>query len=144
MKWALALGISLSAATTACAQERGAVLFEQHCAVCHQMKGEGIPGFAPRLAGTLADRARRESGRSYLAQLAVSGMMGPIVSGGERFNDAMPPFASLADEDIVAVVGHVLIRLNQVPAENSITAQDVAAARKRALPPHEVRRLREQ
>jgi mono/diheme cytochrome c family protein len=144
LRRALAVCIALAAATAAWAQERGAALFEQHCAVCHQQKGEGIPGFAPRLAGTLAERAKTENGRSYLAQLVVSGMMGPIVSGGEKFNDAMPPFASLADEDIAAVVGHVLTTLNQVPAENTITAQDVAAARKRALPPNEVRRLREQ
>lgn len=144
MKRALMSGIALIAATTACAQDRGAALFEQHCAVCHQQKGEGIPGFAPRLAGNLAERARKETGRAYLAQLVVSGMMGPIVSGGEKFNDAMPPFAALSDEEIVAVVGHVLGDLNGVPAEQRIAPQDVAAARKRALPPNEVRRMREQ
>lgn len=143
MRRALVSGLALVTATAACAQERGAALFEQHCAVCHQIKGEGIPGFAPRLAGTLDERARKEGGRRYFAQLAVSGMMGPIVSGGEKFNEAMPPFAGLGDEDIVAVVGHVLLTLNQVPVEYAITAQDVAEARKRALPPNEVRRLRE-
>jgi mono/diheme cytochrome c family protein len=144
LKRALMLGFALTAATAACAQERGAALFGQHCAVCHQPAGEGIPGFAPRLAGMLAERARRESGRRYFAQLAVSGMMGPIASGGEKFNDAMPSFAGLDDEDIVAVLGHVLLTLNQVPAEFAITAQDVAEARRRALPPNEVRRLRGQ
>lgn len=143
MRRALLSGIALLAATTAWAQERGAALFEQHCVVCHQAKGEGVPGFAPRLAGTLGERARKEGARRYFAQLAVSGMMGPIVSGGEKFNDAMPSFASLGDEDIVAVVGHVLSTLNQVPAEYAITAQDVAEARNRAMPPNEVRRLRD-
>lgn len=144
MRWALPLGVVLAASGAACAQERGAALYEQHCVVCHEKKGEGIPGFAPRLAGNLADRARKENSRTYFAQLVVSGMMGPIVSGGEKFNDAMPPFAALADEEITAVVGYVLGDLNQVPAESHITLQDVAAARKRALPPNEVRRLREQ
>jgi mono/diheme cytochrome c family protein len=143
MKRALAIGVALAASSVAGAQERGATLYEQHCAVCHQPKGEGIPGFAPRLAGTLAERAKKDGARHYLAQLVVSGMMGPIVSGGEKFNDAMPPFASLADGDLIAVVGYVLSGLNQVPAEGNITAEDVAAARKRALPPNEVRRLRE-
>lgn len=143
MRPAAALAIAL-AATTACAQDRGAVLFAQHCAVCHQEKGEGIPGFAPRLAGTLAARAQQEGGRRFLAQLAVSGMMGPIVSGGEKFNDAMPAFAALADEEIVAITGHVLGTLNQVPAAHHVTPEDVAAARQRALPPNEVRRLRGQ
>jgi mono/diheme cytochrome c family protein len=141
---ALTIVAVLAVSTAACAQDRGAALFEANCAVCHEKQGEGIPGFAPRLAGNLAGRARNEAGRRYFAQLVVSGMMGPIVSGGEKFNDAMPSFASLADGDIVAVVGYVLTGLNQVPAESNITAEDVAAARKRALPPNEVRRLREQ
>jgi mono/diheme cytochrome c family protein len=143
LRRALVLGIALAASTAACAQDRGAALFAEHCAVCHEKKGEGIPGFAPRLAGNLADRAKTETGRAYLAQLTVSGMMGPIVSGGERFNDAMPSFAALSDEQIVAVAGYVLGELNGVPAEQRITPQDVAAARKRALPPNEVRRMRD-
>ena len=144
MRHALALGVALAVASAACAQERGAVLYEQHCAVCHDKKGEGIPGFAPRLAGNLAERAKKESGRAYLAQLVVSGMMGPIVSGGEKFNDAMPSFAALSDDEIAVLAGHVLGDLNGVPGEQRITQQEVAAARKRALPPNEVRRLREQ
>lgn len=142
MRRALAIGMALAASTAACAQERGAVLYEANCAVCHEKQGEGIPGFAPRLAGSLAERAGKDSGRRYFAQLVVSGMMGPIVSGGEKFNDAMPPFAALSDEEIVAVVGHVLTRFNGAPA--GINLQDVAEARKRALSPNEVRRLREQ
>lgn len=143
MKRALIPGLALIAATTVCAQERGAALYQAHCAVCHEQRGEGIPGFAPRLAGNLVERARGEAGRRYLAQLVVSGMMGPIVSGGEKFNDAMPPFAALSDEEIVAVVGHVLTRFNGLPDAAVITPQDVAEARKRALAPNEVRRLRE-
>lgn len=143
MRHALLLWLAMIVSTAACAGDRGAALFEQHCAVCHEKKGEGIPGFAPRLAGNLAERARKETGRAYLAQLLVSGMMGPIVSGGERFNEAMPSFATLSDEEIVAVVGHVLGDLNGVSAEERITLQDVAAARKRALPPNEVRRMRD-
>lgn len=142
MKRVLLLAAALAAASAACAQERGAVLYEANCAVCHEKQGEGIPGFAPRLAGNLAERAGKDSGRRYLAQLVVSGMMGPIVSGGEKFNEAMPSFTALSDEEIVAVVGHVLTRFNGVPA--GIALQDVAEARKRALPPNEVRRLREQ
>lgn len=144
MRRAALLAAALATATAACAQERGAALFAQNCAVCHQENGEGVPGFAPRLAGTLAERAGREAGRRYLAQLVVSGMMGPIVAGGEKFNDAMPAFAALADEEVVAVLGHVLVGLNRVPPQSGITLQDVAEARKRALSPNEVRRLREQ
>lgn len=137
------LSVALAASAAACAQDRGAALFAQHCAVCHQEKGEGVPGFAPRLAGTLVERSKTEAGRSYLAQLIVSGMMGPIVSGGEKFNGFMPGFAALADEEIVAVLGHTLVALNNVPTENGVTQQEVATARGRVMSPSEVRRLRE-
>jgi mono/diheme cytochrome c family protein len=134
--------LALVAAGGVCAEDPGAALFEQHCVVCHQKQGEGAPGLAPRLANNLTEHAKNESGRAYLAQLVVSGMMGPIVSGGEPFNSAMPTFVALSDEEIVAVVGYVLGELNGVPAEQRVTQQDVAAARQRALPPHEVRRMR--
>lgn len=148
MKTARLFGAALAAAATATstvtlAQDRGAAVFEQHCVVCHAAKGEGNPGFAPKLAGNLAERARKSTGHTYFAQLVVSGMMGPIVSGGEKFNDAMPSFAALPDEDIVAVLGYVLGDLNGVAADQRVTPQDVAAARQRALPPNEVRKLRD-
>jgi len=131
------------AATVAAAQDAGATLYDQQCAVCHAAKGEGIPGFAPRLAGELGARAAKASGREYFAQLVVSGMMGPIVSGGERYNDAMPAFASLPDGQLVAILGYVLGELNGVAPEHRVSAQDLAAARQRALAPNEVRKLRD-
>lgn len=143
MKRIVLTSMALALSVTAAAQERGAALFAQHCAVCHQGNGEGVPGFAPRLAGTLAEHAGSAAGRSYLAQLIVSGMMGPITSGGEKFNGAMPAFAALANEDIVAVLGHVLVALNSIPAEGGVTLPEVAAARERRLSPGAVRHLRQ-
>lgn len=142
MKRILLAVVALVLSAPALAQERGAAVFAQHCAVCHQGSGEGAPGFAPRLAGTLTERANSAAGRNYLAQLIVSGMMGPITSGGEKFNGVMPAFAALTNEDIVAVLGHVLVALNNIPPEGSVSLPEVAAARGRALAPSEVRRLR--
>lgn len=129
---------------SALAQERGAALYAQHCAVCHQPAGEGIPGYAPRIAGTLAGQAESEAGRAYLASLVVSGMAGPIVSAGEKFNDVMPGFAALSDEELAAVLAHVLGTLNKAGPGARVAPADVAEARRRALPPAEVRRLRGQ
>ena len=55
----------------------------------------------------------------------------------------MPGFAALADEEIVAVLGHTLVALNNVSTENGVTQQEVATARGRVMSPSEVRRLRE-
>ena len=143
MKRALCAIVWLLASVAATAQDRGATVFNQNCAVCHQPKGEGAPGFAPRLAGTLVDRTKTVPGRRYLAQLVVSGMMGPIISGGEKFNDAMPGFAALPDEDIVAVLAYVMGELNGASTELLVKPDDVLAARRQPMSPAAVRRLRE-
>lgn len=123
------------------AEARGAVLFEQHCAACHQAMGEGTPGLAPRIAGTLGKHASSEAGRTYLAQLLIDGMAGPIVVGGERFNGAMPGFSALGNEDIQALLSHVIGTLNG-GATTPVDQAAIETARKRKLSPNEVRRLR--
>ncbi len=49
---AAALIGAVAAAGSAVAQTSGADLFDQNCAVCHQAKGEGVPGAFPALAGS--------------------------------------------------------------------------------------------
>jgi cytochrome c553 len=98
----------------------GAKLYEAHCVACHQPDGNGAEGLAPPLAGVLAKRAQSTSGREYLAQVLVSGMIGTITSRGVKYNGNMPA-APLSDEELVAVMGHVLATFNGVsqplPAE---------------------------
>lgn len=131
----------LALSPTVHAEARGAVLFGQHCAVCHQTKGEGMPGFAPRIAGTLVKHTGSETGRAYLVQVLIDGMAGPIVVDGERFNGAMPGFPALNNEDIQALLGHVMGTLNG-GAATSVEPAAIEAARKRKLSPNEVRRMR--
>lgn len=123
------------------AETRGAALYGQHCVVCHQAKGEGMPGFAPRIAGTLAKHASSEAGRAYLVQVLIDGMAGPILVDGERFNGAMPGFPTLSNEDIQVLLGHVIGTMNGVAA-TPVELATIETARKRKLSPHEVRRLR--
>ena len=135
--------VVLFASVQSFAQERGLGVFSRNCMVCHQEKGEGMPGFAPKLAGTLVDRSKTETGRRYLAQLVVSGMMGEIVSGGEKLNGVMPSFSALSDDDIVAVLDYVLGELNGASNEVRVTAEEVIAARRQVMSPATVRRLRD-
>lgn len=129
----LVLPVAAKAAT-------GAELFAAHCQACHQASGEGAPGIAPPLTGTLAKRATLPEGRAWLAQTLVSGMTGPITSRGEPYNGIMPPFVALSDADLLAVLGHVLGKFNDgapVP-----TADDIATARARSVKPSEHRAQR--
>lgn len=135
------LGFSLALSSAGIlANPNGAALFDQHCVVCHAAQGEGMPGFAPRLAGTLQQRAASETGRAYLAQVLVDGLAGPITVDGERFNSAMPAFAQLADTEIAALVDFLVATLNG--GSSKVDAAHIAAARQKKLSPSAVRKLR--
>lgn len=137
----LAVLAALLPAVAAAAPAAGATLYTTHCVTCHQAEGEGTPGIAPPLAGTLGKRAGNEDGRDFLAQVLVSGMIGPITSQGQRYNGNMPSFAALADADLAAVMNHVLASFNASSVE--LPASAFAAARGRGMAPSEVRKLRE-
>ncbi len=137
---ALLVLVCACASAGAAANPEGATLFGQHCVVCHAPQGEGTPGIAPRLAGTLGERAASEAGRAYLAQVLVDGLAGPISVAGERFNNAMPGFAQLGDAEITALLDYVVLGLNQGKA--SVNAGQIAAARAKKLTPNAVRKLR--
>jgi len=126
-------GLNAQAAT-------GAELFAANCQACHQASGEGAPGIAPPLTGTLAKRAALPEGRAWLAQTLVSGMTGPITSRGEPYNGIMPPAAMLSDADLAEVLGYVLAKFNDGAAGPA--AADFAAARARSPKPSEHRAQR--
>jgi mono/diheme cytochrome c family protein len=118
----------------------GAKLYEAHCAACHQPDGNGSEGIAPPLAEVLAKRAQTANGREYLAQVLVSGMVGTITSRGIKYNGNMPA-ATLSDQELAAVMGHVLSAFNKV--SQPIPPELFAAARARGLSPSAVRQQRE-
>jgi mono/diheme cytochrome c family protein len=118
----------------------GASVYTARCIVCHQPDGEGTPGIAPPLAGTLAKRATTESGRKYFAQVLVSGMVGTIKSRGMKFNGNMPTFAALPDEELAAAIGYVLRTFNDV--SEPVPIEHFAAARAAALASADVSKLR--
>jgi mono/diheme cytochrome c family protein len=118
----------------------GAKLYEANCAVCHQPDGNGSEGLAPPLVDVLAKRAQSAVGREYLAQVLVSGMVGNITSRGVKYNGNMPA-ATLSDEELAAVMGHVLTTFNKV--SQPMPAELFNAARSKASTPSAVRQQRE-
>jgi mono/diheme cytochrome c family protein len=143
----LALAVLAASAFQASAQPAdtaaGRTVFQSVCAACHNANGQGTPGLAPSLAGTLAKHADSEDGRRYISQVLLNGLSGRIVSQGQTFMGAMPAQATLSDEQLAAVATYVTKELNgsQVAA---FTAEEFAKARA-AKPTHkELRELREQ
>lgn len=84
--------------------ERGASVYEQHCASCHGTQGEGIPGAYPPLAG---NRAVTMGPVHNLLQAVLHGGFAPATPGNPR-PFGMPPFVlELSERDIADVLSHI-------------------------------------
>ncbi|ART52099.1 alcohol dehydrogenase [Acidovorax carolinensis] len=115
-------GAKPSAATL----ERGAKVYEQHCAQCHGDQGEGKPGAFPALAG---NRAVMLQDPTNLVRVVLQGGYLPATAGNPRPH-GMPPFQqTLSDEDVAAVTTFVRNSWgNQAPGVGTI---EVYRARER-------------
>jgi mono/diheme cytochrome c family protein len=113
------------------ANDLGQKIFKERCVLCHQADAHGAAGVAPSLAGTLASYLGAADGKRYLAQILVSGMIGPIDTEGHKFSGLMPSFrADLSDAEIAATIDYVLETYNDVSdagATIPIAPEDVAA-----------------
>lgn len=92
----------------------GLATYSAVCASCHQADGLGVPGAFPPLVGNpnIDDAA-------YVADVISNGRDGEIIVNGETYNQAMPAFATLSDEEVRALVSFVQNDLGQsvvVPA----------------------------
>lgn len=104
--------------------ERGARLYDEHCAACHQASGEGIARAYPALArnpGVIMDSTINA------IRVVLNGGFPPSTAGNPQ-PFGMPPFAHvLSDEDIAAVLTHVRTSWgNRAPA---VSPADVARYR---------------
>ncbi|HEY0886311.1 MAG TPA: cytochrome c [Ramlibacter sp.] len=104
--------------------ERGAKLYERHCAACHGERGEGVSGAYPALAG---NRAVTLPVTANLVQVVLHGGFAPATAGNPR-PFGMPPFATvLGDGDVAAVLTHIRAAWGNRAAP--VTEVDVARQR---------------
>jgi mono/diheme cytochrome c family protein len=108
---------------------KGAELFNQHCATCHGEQGQGtrVEGSValPALAG---NRAITLANTTNLVRILLAGGYAPSTAGNPR-PFGMPPFAHvLNDEDIAAVTTY--IRSAWGNQADSVTAADVVRQRR--------------
>jgi mono/diheme cytochrome c family protein len=122
----------------------GEKTFKERCVVCHQEDAHGAAGVAPSLVGTLTRHLNSAEGKRYLAQILVSGMVGPIDTEGHKFSGLMPGFrADLSDAEIAATINYVLRTFNGVSDASPITPQDVTTAAATNPGPAATRALRQ-
>jgi len=129
------------------AQPDGAALYAASCAGCHQATGAGIPSVFPPLAGHVGDLAAADGGRRHLANVLLFGMQGPITVAGADYSGVMPGWFQFSDDEIAAVLDHVLTAWGDADALDAyapISAAEVAEARRGGLSPQGVYERRPQ
>lgn len=87
----------------ATSQGRGAEVYTQFCAACHQAQGGGVPGENPPL--TNSEWVAGDKGR--LIRAVLHGMQGPIDIEGQRYDEIMPGHAFLEDQDVAALLTYI-------------------------------------
>src|SRR5450631_4518777 len=127
-------------------QALGARTYDNNCSGCHQRSGRGIAGGFPPLAGH-APQVLEQKGRGYMVRVVLFGLTGAITVDGTPYNGAMPSWSALKDDEIAAVIDHVLTNWGNdqhLPKDfTPIVAQDIAAARAENLTSDQVYALRE-
>jgi cytochrome c len=74
-----------------------------NCMACHQRDGLGVAGNYPPLAGS----EWVEGSPTVLAALLLGGLEGTIQVSGETYNQVMPRWSHLSDEQIAAVLTYI-------------------------------------
>tara|TARA_R110000765_G_scaffold205509_1_gene310251 strand:- start:1094 stop:1594 length:501 start_codon:yes stop_codon:yes gene_type:complete len=83
--------------------EAGKTVYTQNCLVCHQSTGSGVPGLNPPLKDTKYVLGEK----NQLISIVLDGSNEGLVVKGSTFANAMPPFASLSNEDIANVTSYI-------------------------------------
>lgn len=84
--------------------ERGKPLYEKYCSGCHQPTGLGLPGAFPPLAKSdylVSDPLRG-------VNVLLNGLSGKITVNGVIYNNSMPNFAYLKDQEVADVLNYTL------------------------------------
>ena len=113
------------ASTKAAAAEdsRGARLYTQACASCHMADGSGVPHMHPPLVGS----AVIAGDPATLVRVLLQGPAAALPAARPSYSNPMPPFSSLTDEDLAAVLTY--LRTTFGKGASAVTPASVAAQR---------------
>ena len=85
----------------------GKRLYSQNCVVCHQATGAGVPGQFPPLAGSEWVNSDSKHGENHLVMLMLHGHQGPMQVMGGSYNNAMPQWKQLSDDQIASILTYI-------------------------------------
>ena len=128
-------------------QTLGEKTYDTYCSGCHQPGGRGLAGAFPPLAGHAPQILARPGGRAYIARAVLFGLTGAIEVDGNTFDGVMPPWSSLTDDQVAAVIDRVLTAWGNdagLPKDfTPILPPEIAAARADNLTSEQVYAMRE-
>jgi mono/diheme cytochrome c family protein len=106
----------------------GKRLYTQNCVVCHQATGLGVAGQFPPLAGSEWVNADSKHGENHLVLILLHGHQGPMTVMGSAYNNAMPQWKQLSDDQIADILTY--IRSDWGNKGDPVSAAYVAQVRK--------------
>ena len=87
--------------------DRGAKVYRNQCAQCHQADGNGVLGVYPPLVASSWVTGHPQ----VVSRILINGLNGPILVKGSKYNGNMPAFGSsglaLSDKDIAGVITYI-------------------------------------
>jgi mono/diheme cytochrome c family protein len=81
----------------------GKALYAQHCLVCHQLDGSGVPGMFPPLNDTKWVNGDNET----LISIVIHGMNEDIEVDGVLYSSIMAPMPYLTDQEVADILNYV-------------------------------------
>ena len=113
------------------AADTGVDLYGQHCAVCHQPNGKGIPGVIPPLAGNSRLTSDDPDQIQEFLRRIIFGYHGGLIVNRQVYSGRMPPIGRVGrvnETELRDLVNH--LRSSWGNNARPITFEELARARK--------------
>lgn len=128
--WAAALAALPVWAGDLRAQPSGELLYLQHCVVCHQPDGQGVPGLIPPLAGNSLVTAEDPDQVQVFLSRVIFGYHGSLMVDGRLYAGRMPPVGQrghITDRALLELINYQ--RTAWGNAARPVTAAELERAR---------------
>ena len=102
--------------------DRGKALYAQHCMVCHQEDGNGVPNLNPPIRKT----EYVNGDKTRLINILLKGLNEPIEIDGEEYSNPMPAFNYLNNQQVADILTFIRNHFdNKSPAINATEVNKV-------------------
>ena len=98
---------------------KGKLVYDRYCATCHQGNGKGDENRFPPLLGSEWVTGDKER----LIKVVLEGLQGPIQVSGKTYNNLMPGFGYLSDQQLSVILTYVRDRFGS--GADPISEEDV-------------------